>query len=205
MKALAVRGLTLLELMVTLMIVSMALALLGQLMHQMSQVERRLDEEAQSEEVHWAPRMALRNLLDAALPELVGRPETFVGDEHQLAFSSAEALPLPGAAQGRMRLRFEGGSPGGEQRLVLEPVGGQAEASRPAGAVLLRWSGEPGHIAYMDDKGNWQTHWPSGPEAIRRPPRLLRLVLPKSQGGTLWLAMGVNTVPRASLAHWASQ
>lgn len=206
MRVTLVRGLTLLELMVTLMIVSMALALLGQLMHQMSQVERRLEEDAQAESVHWAPRMALRSLLESVLPEMISLPDTFVGNERQLYFSSADTLAFSGAAQGRMSLRFEGSDrPDGEQRLSLQAVGRVAEGADAAPSVLLRWQGEPGRIEYLDEKGNWQQRWPNDPEALRRPPRLLRLILPKSQGGTMWLAVGVSTGPRASLGHWAKQ
>ncbi len=203
----ASRGLTLLELMVTLMIVSMGVGLLGQLMHQMSQVERRLEEEGGSASVHWASRLALRGMVESALPEFVSRPNFFTGDARQVRLASAEALELPGSAQGRLQLRFEGSSlPGGEQRLVLDMEGaGGLEAPAPRPTVLLSWRGEPGRIDYLDEQGRWQAQWPYDLEVLRRPPRVMRLHLPASQGGDLWLSIATTQGPRPSLADWMLQ
>lgn len=203
----ALRGLTLLELMVTLLIVSMAVGLLGQLMHQMAQVERRLEEEGMVASVQWAPRAALRGLVEATLPEYVERPNLFTGDARQVRFSSAEAMSLPGSAHGRVQLRFEGSSQSsGEQRLVLQledPSLDEAQAARPA--VLLAWHGEPGRIDYLDEQGRWQSQWPYDREVLRRPPRIVRLHLPASQGGDLLLGIAATQGPRPSLAYWMLQ
>lgn len=201
-----VRGLTLLELMVTLMIVSMAVGLLGQLMHQMAQVERRLEDEGATPAVHWASRAALRGLLEASLPESVSRPDTFSGDARQFHFSSTEAMALPGAALGRVQLRFEGSSqPNAEQRLVMQMAGGPQEGAPARPSVIMAWRGAPGRIDYLDEQGRWQSQWPYDPNVLRRPPQLVRLRLPAAQGGDLWLGTGTTQGPRPTLAYWLLQ
>lgn len=200
-----VRGLTLLELLVTLVIVAMAAALLSQAMMQISRLELQLEESGAEPQAQMVRREWLRSAVASGLPELIGRNTLFTGDAGSVSLESVEALELFGAGVSPLRIRMA--SVAGQQQLQILPPRDAASLDTPAPIPLLSWRGEAGRIEYMDAEGRWQARWPAddSPELTRRPPRALRFMVGQEAGGPLVVAVGSNQGPRPSLADWMRQ
>lgn len=201
-----VRGLTLLELLVTLVIVAMAVALLSQAMMQISRLELRLEDSGGESQAQLVRREWLRSAVASGLPELIGRDTQFTGDAAVMKLVSVDTLELSGAGASPLEIRM--GTVGGARQLQVVPArDASLFGDKPEPIALLSWQGEAGRIEYMDASGNWQARWPSddSPELTRRPPRAVRFLLGAEAGGPLVAAVGSNQGPRASLADWMRQ
>lgn len=201
------RGMTLLEVLVTLLIVALASSLVLQALQQLARVERALEGGqlgAQSSAVNLR-REWLRSLLAGALPEQVNAPLQFQGSSEALDFRSAQQADGFGAGYTRWRLSVQSDPDvAGGQLLQLQDL----DRADAAPMILLRWQGEPGALRYLDDEGAWHMAWPHAAAAtesvagIKRPPRLVRLELGAEAGGVLLMPVVSREPPRARLADW---
>ena len=153
-------GFTLLEMLVTLVVVSMVAGLLGQALFQLSRIERLLEGGQLSSMANAVRANWIRSALEALLPGEPDSRERLTGSERELEGLSADVpmLPAPGLAQLHLRLAFDA-TAGATQLQLLDSFATQAlGASAPV--VLLSWPGREGRFRYLDDAGVWQDNWP---------------------------------------------
>ena len=157
------RGMTLIELMVTLLIVSLVAAVITQALVQIARIERLLEggqlgAMADSVRAEW-----VRDAFGALLPGEAGLDERLTGSPNEVTGLSADApqLPLPGLARVRFRLVFQERTDTTELQLD-DPALAPAGSSMPS-RVLLAWPGRFGRFRYLDAQGSWQDSWSSPP------------------------------------------
>ena len=172
----ALRGLTLIEMLVVLVLVSLLGTLLiqgaGFFLGRYASVQR-VHRDASLAELrqHW-----FVSTLQAMVPSRV-EARRFVGDATQLEGVTLQALAAePGAP---VRVRWSIGGEPGSSRVLYEESGA-------APWTVLTSDADALFFQYADSAREWHGHWPLEADARERIPRMVRLV----SGGerTLWLA-----------------
>lgn len=160
--AAARRGLTLLEMLVTLVIVSLMAGVVAQALLQLARIERMLEggqlgAMAESVRAEW-----VRSTLVSLLPGDAARGERLEGNASELKGLSADApvLPSPGLARIRLRLVYDDSS--GHTELRLDDPQRESLVSPRRESVLLRWPGRDGRFRFLDAKGEWRDAWAAG-------------------------------------------
>lgn len=150
-------GLTLLEMLVTLVLVSMISGVLWQAMQQLARVERGLQQGSIAEASGALRQEWLRQTLESVTP-LLGQ-HAFEGDEQQMKGWALDLPGVPEAELGAFQLAIE---PDRDRargfRLVLE-FGRLSAAESARRVTMLEWSGMPGAFAYVDDAGEVRSSW----------------------------------------------
>lgn len=173
-------GFTLLEMLVTLVIVSMIGLILSQAMFQIGRVEQilagnQLQSMAVGLRTEW-----LRNALNGIVPGQQGQAERFAGEAAELRGLSTAVpqYPMPGVAPMKLSLHFNPTQGQTELRLEEFYVGtGEASAKHRPAVVLLRWPGSKGKFSYQDTQGQIHDSWPPSSSMSTRTPALPALVL----------------------------
>ncbi|KQV47061.1 hypothetical protein ASC95_26515 [Pelomonas sp. Root1217] len=201
------RGFTLVEMLVTLLIVAMISGLLWQAMQQTFQVERLLQDSGAERQMQVVRREWVRSLLESALPDRLGAVEQFHGDASEVMLTSAEMPDLAGFDAGWMRLVFDRDPRTGQHRLVAKSIATQAERDAwqdraLAEATLLQWSGAPPRMRYLDVQGEWHDAWPVPGARVQRLPIAVMLELGDEAGGPLIAHIGVTVPSRERRADW---
>ena len=167
------QGLTLLEVLVTLVIMGLVAGIVSQALFQVARIEQRL---AGTQLLAMNETLRLewvRSALEGLLPGDEGSADRLAGDDRGLQGLSAETpgFPVPGLARIRLSLEYDAARQ--STALWLRPL--QTEAA-PAAQPLLRWPGRVGSLQYLDTQGAWHDQWPPGPPA-KQPalPRAIRL------------------------------
>ena len=151
----AARGLTLIEMLVTLVIVAMVAAILGQALAQLARIERLL-ESGQLRSASAALRAEwVRDALTALLPAQ-DSSEQLRGSARELDGSTSIYPQLQASGQTRLRLRLLTDAQGQQTRLELLPPDGAGTAP----VLLLSWPGRDGRLRYLDAQGRWHDEWP---------------------------------------------
>jgi prepilin-type N-terminal cleavage/methylation domain-containing protein len=153
-------GLTLLEMLVTLVIVAMVATILMQALGQLTRVERLL-ESGQLRSASAALRAEwTRGALEALLP---GAQDTewLRGSERELQGLSSAVPMVPSAGLALLRLRLVTSDDGASTRLELLPENPAGDAAHAV--VLLSWPGREGRLRYLDRQGLWSDRWPLQP------------------------------------------
>lgn len=200
-------GFTLMEMLVTMVIVSMLAAILGQGLFQLSRIERRLQVSGTDSQRLLVRREWIRSLLESSLLDRMGKDLLFRGDEKVLEFASAEAFSMVGAQDGAMRLELRA-NPRQISRgeLLLSPRKEADIFSSAEARPLLSWEGKAGTIRYLDDKGIWQPRWPvPNSTTPYRLPRLVLIDLSAEAGGPLLVAITNSETERYKLREWEQQ
>jgi prepilin-type N-terminal cleavage/methylation domain-containing protein len=155
------RGLTLLEMMVTLVIVALVVSLLWQALAQLGRIERllgagQLQSLSNSVRAEW-----VRNALEGLLPGEAHTPQAFGGSEHELKGMTARAPSVSDLGAVDFVLRIDTDERAGETRLLwsLAPSGLSLRTEAPP-VALLSWPGRTGRFRYLDAKGEWHDTWP---------------------------------------------
>jgi prepilin-type N-terminal cleavage/methylation domain-containing protein len=157
----APRGLTLLEMLVTLVIVGLVAGVVGQALLHLARIERLLSGNAQEAMADTVRAQWVRSTLTAMLPGDTARGDRFIGRAQELEGASADT-PLPGFAgvsRVRLRLVFDAGKTLTELQLDDPSLVGNAAAAAPV--VLMAWPGRSGRFLYLDSAGRWQEQWSS--------------------------------------------
>jgi prepilin-type N-terminal cleavage/methylation domain-containing protein len=175
------RGLTLLEMLVTLVILAMVAGILAQALNQLARIERLL-EAGQLRSVVVSLRAEwVRNALAAMLPGNT-EAERLRGNERDLQALSTEVPGLPDTGVRRMHLRMRSNE--ATQTTVLELLPEGPAEGEPA--TLLQWAGTEGRFQYLDAQGRWGDRWPplssTGGFAL---PRAVAVETGRSGAGTL--------------------
>lgn len=153
-------GFTLLEMLVTLVVVSLVAGVLGQALFQLSRIERlleggQLSGMADSVRAEW-----IRSAIESLLPGEPGSSDCLRGSERDLEGLSADVpmLPAPGLAVLHLRLEFNQALGTTQLQLLDARASPAGDAREPI--VLLSWPGSEGRFRFLDDTGTWQESWP---------------------------------------------
>lgn len=182
-------GLTLIEMLITLAIVSALVTLIAQALAQVQRIERLL-EMGQADAQLRAIRMEqLRSTLEAALPLPAGSAGAFGGDASQLSLVSSDAPSVDGGrlAPVRLMLRYEPDSR--ETSLVVE-VGDDA---RRTSWTVQRWPGRSGRFNYLDAGGEVHDAWPVTKAAAGKLPAVLVIDPDNSTSSAFVMKLGATS------------
>ncbi len=165
------RGFTLLEMLITLVIVSLVAGIVWQAMGHLARIERLLEQSqlrglAQAVRAEW-----VRSALTSLLPGSLKTHDLFQGSATELKGVSAEApvWPAPGLAYFRFRLLHDPVS----DMTALQVLGEVAPPQAPGDGytTLLSWQGREGKFSYLNEQGQWRDTWP--PLGTGKPPPAL--------------------------------
>lgn len=155
-------GTTLIEMLVTLVIVGFVAGLVGQALTQLSRIERLLEggqlrSMADSVRAEW-----VRSAIESLLPGEAGSTDRLRGDERELQGLSADVPMLPAPSLAPLHLRLIYNEASGQTQLqslapAVEQTGAEVES-----VVLLSWAGREGRFRYLDAAGQWRDDWPAG-------------------------------------------
>jgi type II secretory pathway pseudopilin PulG len=156
---------TLLEMLVSLVIMGFVAALLSQALWQLSRTERLL-QSGQLRSLNESLRIEwLRAALEALQPLPVTHAQAVHGGERELAGLSLAAPQWPLAGTRPIRLRLVYAPDADTTALML------AVADEPPQPLLV-WPGRSGRFRYLDRQGRWHDEWPArtlAPAAVRLP------------------------------------
>jgi prepilin-type N-terminal cleavage/methylation domain-containing protein len=149
------RGFTLLEMLVTLVIVALVATILAQALGQLARIERLLDggqlrSASATLRAEWA-RTALESLQPGTQES-----EKMRGAARELQGLSSAVPMLHGVGTAQMQLRLVASDDRSSTRLELRLMG-----SDEAAVVLHSWPGSDGQFFYLDRQGAWLDHWPA--------------------------------------------
>ncbi len=161
------RGLTLVELLVTLVLTSAIAALLGTALHQLARIEDRLQGARLRGAIDSLHAEWVRQMLETVQPA-PSADDALQGDAGRLAGRSALVPGHPAPQAARFVLRVERLTGPDRQRLVLERPDEPDTPERHA--TLLEWPGHKGRLRYLDAQGRWLERWPAEDRPIRPPP-----------------------------------
>lgn len=184
-------GFTLLETLVTLVIVAMVAALLSEGLFQLGRLERRLGGEQLQAQIGRLHVLWVRQVIEGLLPGVANGPDRLVGSARQFEGVST-LLPVSevrGPRFARLELRYRQES--GETELQLSHGDGLDRLGMAV--VLARWPGDRGQWLYLDGEGAWLQQWPP---AFAKAPTPLPLAIALDRGEGLGLL--VLGVPQAS-------
>lgn len=159
------RGLTLVELLVTLVLMSLVGGVVAQMMGQSRRVEALLEQQSTATRLEGLHEIWLRETVEGALPSALGAPPDFVG--HEQGFSVTTTMPPLAESQGPQRVRIE-----------LAGTELQVKAERTQALTTLRLDlGRKAAFEYLDDAGQWRPQWPPlDVGALRTVPVAVRLL-----------------------------
>ncbi len=202
-RATADGGFTLLEMLVTLTLVSFASVLVFQALSQVARVERtlegtQLELQTAAVRVEW-----VRAALESVVPLPEDDPYAFRGTSASLAGLAAEVPGWPAATTGTFRLSLEHDDARALGRLVLTPESAVVAGLASARLVVLEWEGPPGEIRYLSASGEWADRWPVASVRLAQGPEpLLPRVVSIRTGSRAWpvlvVAIRSSGIPRPS-------
>jgi general secretion pathway protein J len=169
-------GFTLLETIVTLVVVSLIVTVLMQMLHQSLGLRARLLRHERASRVSGLQEQWFRDTVSSAVADL---PDAYgamsgTGDSLELVTPA----PLEGTGLQRVRWRLEGGA------------GGDALTYAGDGAAPVQVIAGPLHDAafsYLDSQGQWQPEWKPGPASPEVLPRMVRLQAATAGGELVWI------------------
>ncbi len=146
------RGFTLVEMLVTLVVVALVSGLLWQALATVAQLEGRLERTRSLTNDDQLRRAWVEQALSGVMTGADGDPTKFSGGTQRLsAFTTMP--PWPGSLGPElMTLELDGDRQ--DQRLMARRPGAEAPLE------LWHWKGAAGQFAYLDSSGKWHEHWP---------------------------------------------
>jgi len=189
-------GMTLLETLVTLVIVAMVAGLLSEGLFQIGRIEQRLGGaqlQAQVERLH---AIWVQQALEGLMPGVKDSPERFRGAARELAGLSTQ-LPAPqalGPQPMRLRLRF---SPDAGVTELLLSFGLDGLSPPQEETVLAQWPGDRGAFRYQDPAGTWLAQWPPALNGGALPPSALPQAIALDRGEGQGLLLVARPATRA--------
>jgi prepilin-type N-terminal cleavage/methylation domain-containing protein len=178
------RGMTLIEMLVTLAIVAGLVALISQFMAQLYRLERRMESGNAAANAQWLAVEQLRAAIGAALPAARDSAEALSGNAQQLMLLTAEPLLATRSGLAMLSLSIVKDEQPGRVRLRVRVE----QEGRTLGEWLAgSWAGEEAVFRYIDRKGGVQSQWPPTPSDQGTLPG--QLVLVSADGKTVhWVA-----------------
>lgn len=146
------RGFTLVEMLVTLVVVALVSGLLWQALYTVAQLEGRLERTRSLTNDDQLRRAWVEQALSGVMTGADGDPVRLSGRTNRLS-AYTTMPPWPGSL-GPELMTLELDRTGPRQRLL---------ARRPGSDALLElwhWEGENGQFDYLDEGGSWHPDWP---------------------------------------------
>ncbi len=147
-------GFTLMEMLVTLVIVALATGLVGQALFQATRLEQRMAHASTAGAQQTLQRVWLRRLLEGVLPKSRLSPDRLLGERDRVQGTSTTVPAFPDDTAQRFMLRLTRDDGATQLRLRR----GADDEGREE--LLLTWRGERGAFHYMDAQGQWHDRWP---------------------------------------------
>ena len=199
----APRGFTLVEMLVVLVLTSLAAGLLMQASTQVLGLQQRLN--AQLERLR-GPQLGadwLRQVVQGLQPDYSDGAHVFKGTER--GFAALTTNPLSGSYGGlapfAVVLDYDGASDSTALRYAAGAVPGVVVARLAdalpevqAATVLLRWPGRAPRLRYWDDKGEPHADWPPAQGLWRQLPSRITLE-GEQEGGDPWVLVATSQGP----------
>ncbi|MFZ4791966.1 MAG: prepilin-type N-terminal cleavage/methylation domain-containing protein [Candidatus Competibacteraceae bacterium] len=196
-------GFTLLEMLVTLVIVSLLMALLMQTLLYALQLRTRILEQQWQQQAVVLQEYWFRSSSAALAPGKKDRPEVvFAGD--RTGFQGLSLAPLLGDLGVPIRI---------EWRLETDAKGvtlryRQGEDS--PGWIIAQWEGAQAGFGYRDEAGQWGERWPPSALAVSATepglpqlPTAIRLDITRTEAPVLWLsAITGRRDPKVDVQEW---
>jgi len=156
-RASAQGGMTLLETLVTLVIVAMVAGLLSEGLFQIGRIEQRLGGAQLQAQVQRLHAIWVQQALEGLMPGVKDTPQRFRGSARELSGLSTQLPSAQALGPQPMRLSLRFSPDAGETELVLS-FGLDGQSSQEA--VLSQWPGDRGSLRYQDAAGAWLVQWP---------------------------------------------
>lgn len=152
-------GLTLMEVLVTLVIFSLVVTALWQALAQVARIERALDAgsvsaQAAAMRVRWA-----RQVVESLVPLSPADAGSFRGDGRSFTGVSSDVPGWPDSAPSAFSLSLERNEASDSTELVLW-IGPEGTGVARTRVSLLEWTGRAGFVQYLRDDGTWADRWP---------------------------------------------
>jgi len=170
------RGFTLLESLVTLVIVAMVATLLMQSLFQVLGLRERVLRTDRDARIAALQEAWFRDSVGGVIGELAGREGAFRGTAEGWTALTLGGLADP--AQVKVTWRIAGPP----ERRVLEVAEGQGPA------VAVRTVSGSARFQFLDAAGQWQEVWPVAARPREVLPRIVRLEDPEARPGWVWQA-----------------
>jgi prepilin-type N-terminal cleavage/methylation domain-containing protein len=164
-------GVTLMEMLVTLVVVSLTTVLLSQALAQSARVERMLSARSIATQGEALRLDWLRQTIESTVALDRSQPDSMRGDAQRLEGRSTQLPGWPFSTTGPFAAELRYDTPARTGELILW-LGLGPPASAQQRIVLLEWQGSPGRIQYLGSEGAWADSWPPvsmPPEAPRLP------------------------------------
>lgn len=175
-------GFTLMEVLVTLAITGLLVAVLVNALYYAFRVESALRDEVVIRENALRVRAWFSETLAGCLPTDNTSASAFSGSELEIRCETTRAIK-PGRLPAPARIRFALERDGFSGKTTLLYAEGETGTATPLDA----WDDREAAFRYVDDKGREVDRWPTDraePEAL---PRLVKLVLGKPDTGEVWV------------------
>nr|WP_316644686.1 prepilin-type N-terminal cleavage/methylation domain-containing protein [uncultured Roseateles sp.] len=185
----AQRGLTLLEVLITLVLVALVVGVMSEGLFQVARIEQRLQGSQLPGQLERLHQIWLQESLEGLMPGAKDSEERFRGDEKSLSGVS-NMLPVDGGLGPqpmRAQLRFNADDGVTEVHFSSGLVG-RAQST----AVLAKWPGTRGSWRYLDNKGAWHRQWPPAMGLADALPQLIALDLGEEAGPLLLARLRVS-------------
>ena len=165
------------EMLVTLVVISMVMAILGTAMHQLGRIERQLGDErmqgaAVGLRVEW-----VRSLMAGFMPGDSSGSDRFTGTERELEGLSVAVPRYPSPTLSWVRLSLRYNESTGQTELWMREGRPQPLMLKPLPEhLLMSWPGQRGRFRYQAPDERWVDRWqPAGNGSTM--PRLVLLEL----------------------------
>lgn len=168
------RGFTLMEALVTLIVISTVSALVWHALAQTARVERMLDAGALEPQGDALRLLWARRAIESLVPLAEGDANRFVGTASKLSGLASEAPGWPTSPAAAFELELVHNTVAGRSELVLRLEGDRDNPPRVA-ISLAQWAGPPGSMQYLGHDGSWSDRWPQ--ETVSGTPRVLPLAI----------------------------
>ena len=203
--ALRSSGFTLVEMLVTLVILAMISGLLWQAMQQIGRIEGVMQSAGVESQRQVVRREWLRSLLESALAGQLNTVPQFSGDSNGMRLASAEAPDIPGLGAGLVQLRLKRDERVQRNELLIGPAVPDTAVAERVWTTLLAWTGPMAGFKYLDEKGSWLEAWPRPGVAIPGLPVAVLIEAGDEAGGPLIAGIAVTEPARTRRIDWERQ
>jgi len=197
------RGFTLMETLVTLVVVAMVAGVLAEGLFQVRRLEQRLAGGSVQAQLHRLHAIWVGQALEGLQQGQRDGADRFVGHAREMTGLSTQLPTMVerGAQPFQLLLVYRDDVARMELRLVshgLEQAGAESIGQRPSAVVLARWEGATGSFKYLDAQGQWHADWPAAEVPPTALPRAIGIDRGDAQG---WLLVAAPLARGEPLAR----
>ena len=199
-KAFASRGLSLVEVLVTLVITSFVAGLLGQALFQAARLERELGEVRGGRFADALQVTMIRDAVRAIVPIGISEENAFEGTRTVVRATTVDSPFGGGGAVVVMQLELASSKSADRTELRLSTWRPGIALTERQSVLMLDWPGRPGAFKYLDADGEWKDEWKPTLEMVGRVlPRAI--AVPLGPGLDRWLMIPIEASPYAPMSR----